>query len=107
MMNLKRLAPVGWAKAFAQHFQIGKAFVRRAHVFLPSLLRSVTVGTALCLRTWPAPLPTLRASALALACTASLAHAQGDATRGEKYFEDCASCHTLANGQNGVGPSLF
>jgi len=76
-------------------------------VFLPSVLRSVTVCTALCLRTWPAPLPTLRASALALACTASLAHAQGDATRGEKYFEDCASCHTLANGQNGVGPSLF
>src|SRR5437867_9129434 len=50
---------------------------------------------------------------LVLLCTfaftsfASLAHAQGDAARGEKYFEDCASCHTLANGQNGVGPSLF
>ena len=45
--------------------------------------------------------------ALALTCTASVAHAQGDAARGEKYFEDCASCHTLASGQNGVGPSLF
>jgi len=40
-----------------------------------------------------------------LSCTAGLAHAQ-DATRGEKHFEDCASCHALANGQNGVGPSL-
>jgi len=58
------------------------------------------------MRAWPAPLPTLRASALALVCTAGLAHAQGDATRGEKYFVDCASCHALANGENGVGPSL-
>jgi len=35
-----------------------------------------------------------------------MAHAQGDATRGEKQFEDCASCHAFASGQNGVGPSL-
>jgi cytochrome c2 len=45
--------------------------------------------------------------AFVLACMASVAHAQGDAARGEKYFEDCASCHALASGQNGVGPSLF
>ncbi len=30
----------------------------------------------------------------------------GDATRGEKRFEECASCHSVAAGQNGVGPSL-
>ena len=44
--------------------------------------------------------------ALALSFTASLAHAQGDAARGEKYFVDCASCHSLTAGENGVGPSL-
>ena len=55
---------------------------------------------------WPAPLPTLRLCALALTCTVSLAHAQGDAARGEKYFVDCASCHSLTAGENGVGPSL-
>ena len=44
--------------------------------------------------------------AVAICCVASVAHTQ-DATRGEKYFEDCASCHTLARGENGVGPSLF
>ncbi|MFL5068321.1 MAG: c-type cytochrome [Xanthobacteraceae bacterium] len=44
--------------------------------------------------------------ALALTCTASFAHAQGDAARGETYFVDCASCHSLAAGENGVGPSL-
>jgi cytochrome c len=63
-------------------------------------------------RSWRSSNPTRHAlarliCALALTCTASLAHAQGDAARGEKYFEDCASCHTLANGENGVGPSLF
>jgi cytochrome c len=30
----------------------------------------------------------------------------GDAARGEKRFEECASCHSVAAGQNGVGPSL-
>jgi cytochrome c len=45
--------------------------------------------------------------ALAICCVADVAHAQGDATRGEKHFEDCASCHSLMNGLNGVGPSLF
>jgi len=44
--------------------------------------------------------------ALVLTCAASLAHAQGDAARGEKKFEDCASCHSLTTGENGVGPSL-
>jgi cytochrome c2 len=44
--------------------------------------------------------------ALALTGSASLAHAQGDAARGEKKFEDCAACHSLTAGENGVGPSL-
>jgi cytochrome c len=104
---------VGWAKALALHLHLGNAIVRRAHQLFSCFLRSVMVGTALCLRTWkrmriwPAPLPTLRLCALTLTCSASLAHAQSDAARGEKRFEDCASCHTLASGQNGVGPSLF
>ena len=34
------------------------------------------------------------------------AYADGDAARGEKKFEECASCHIIAEGQNGVGPSL-
>src|SRR5215467_131715 len=37
--------------------------------------------------------------------TASAANA-GDAARGEKRFEECASCHSVAAGENGVGPSL-
>jgi cytochrome c2 len=103
---------VGWEKAFAQYFRTEEAIVRRAHQLVSTFLRSVMVGTALCLRTWkcmriwPAPLPILRLCALTLACSASLAHAQGDAARGEKKFEDCASCHSLTAGENGVGPSL-
>ena len=34
------------------------------------------------------------------------AQSQGDASRGEKKFEECASCHSVAAGENGVGPSL-
>jgi len=32
--------------------------------------------------------------------------ADGDSARGEKRFEECAACHTLERGANGVGPSL-
>lgn len=45
--------------------------------------------------------------ALALIAATTAAHAQGDAARGEKRFEECASCHTTVRGDNGVGPSLF
>jgi cytochrome c len=38
--------------------------------------------------------------------SASLAHADGDAARGEKKFGDCAACHSLQEGVNDVGPSL-
>jgi cytochrome c len=40
----------------------------------------------------------------ALAVTS--AHADGDAARGKKIFEECAACHSLEKGANGVGPSL-
>ncbi len=39
-----------------------------------------------------------------LATTA--AHADGDAARGEKKFEECAACHKVERGMNEVGPSL-
>jgi cytochrome c len=35
-----------------------------------------------------------------------IACAQGDAAKGEKRYEDCASCHSTKKGENGVGPSL-
>jgi cytochrome c len=35
-----------------------------------------------------------------------VAYAEGDAARGEKRFEECASCHSIEAGQNLVGPSL-
>jgi cytochrome c len=55
---------------------------------------------------------------LRLACAAALlaaaqlpvadaARADGDATRGEKRFEDCAACHSTERGVNNVGPSLY
>ncbi len=34
------------------------------------------------------------------------AFADGDPTRGEVRFKDCAACHRLDAGSNGVGPSL-
>jgi cytochrome c len=43
---------------------------------------------------------------LAVATATGLARADGDAGRGEKRFEECAACHSLESGKNGVGPSL-
>ena len=34
------------------------------------------------------------------------AQTDGDAGRGEQRFEECASCHSVAVGENGVGPTL-
>ena len=34
------------------------------------------------------------------------ARADGDAARGDKRFEECAACHSVEPGHNGVGPSL-
>jgi cytochrome c len=55
------------------------------------------------MRVWNA----LAALALAGAVLPGVAFAQGDAGKGEKKFEDCATCHSLKAGENGVGPSLF
>lgn len=43
----------------------------------------------------------------ALAALASPALAQGDADAGKKVFNKCKVCHSLAEGKNKVGPSLF
>ncbi len=45
------------------------------------------------------------AFAVLLAATGA-ARADGDAARGEKRFDECATCHSLKGGVNGVGPSL-
>ena len=37
---------------------------------------------------------------------ASMAHADGDAARGEKRFEECVACHALERGKDTVGPDL-
>jgi cytochrome c len=55
--------------------------------------------------------PTVRfavaASALTLLLAATgVARADGDAARGEKRFDECATCHSVKEGVNGVGPSL-
>jgi cytochrome c2 len=44
--------------------------------------------------------------AIVLLTTAAAAHAEGDAARGEKLFEECAACHATEPGKNSVGPSL-
>jgi cytochrome c len=50
---------------------------------------------------------TLLAGAVALLLAAAgTARADGDAARGEKRFEECATCHSTKQGVNGVGPSL-
>jgi cytochrome c len=46
-------------------------------------------------------------SAVVLMAAAGAARADGDPARGEKRFEECATCHTLERGVNNVGPSLF
>ncbi len=47
----------------------------------------------------------IAAMALLLAATLG-ARADGDAAKGEKRFEECATCHSTQAGVNGVGPSL-
>jgi cytochrome c len=50
---------------------------------------------------------TISAAATALFLAAGLAHAQGDAKRGQKLFEECHACHAVERGVQGVGPSLY
>ena len=45
-----------------------------------------------------------------LMLTASLAgqaHAEGDAKAGKSVFKKCKACHTVKDGKNKVGPTLF
>jgi cytochrome c len=44
--------------------------------------------------------------AIVLVAAAGAARADGDPARGEKRFEECATCHTVERGVNNVGPSL-
>ena len=37
---------------------------------------------------------------------AGSAAAAGDAARGKEVFQRCTVCHSLAEGENGIGPSL-
>jgi len=46
-------------------------------------------------------------AALTAVLATSAARADGDAARGEKRFEECATCHSTERGVNNVGPSLF
>ena len=46
-------------------------------------------------------------AAVALIVIAGAARAEGDAARGEKRFEECASCHMIESGANDVGPTLL
>jgi len=49
---------------------------------------------------------TLRLIVLSGSLAISGAHADGDVARGKKIFEECAACHSLERGANGVGPTL-
>ncbi|MFI5022562.1 MAG: c-type cytochrome [Alphaproteobacteria bacterium] len=44
---------------------------------------------------------------LALGFAGRIALAAGDAANGEKMFNQCKVCHSIVEGKNGVGPSLF
>ena len=47
-----------------------------------------------------------RLAAIVLVAAANAAHADGDAARGEKRFEECVACHSTERGANSVGRTL-
>jgi cytochrome c len=47
------------------------------------------------------------AVAMGLSAAIAPAAADGDAANGEKVFRKCKACHTVEEGKNRVGPSLF
>jgi len=57
--------------------------------------------------TVPASRAIARLAAIVLVAAAGAAHADGDAARGEKRFEECVACHSTERGANAVGPTLF
>ncbi len=50
--------------------------------------------------------PTALVATLTALALAAPALAAGSAARGKEVFQRCAFCHSLAQGENGVGPSL-
>ena len=44
--------------------------------------------------------------ACAVAMTAGVAFAEGDAAKGKKVFNKCKACHTLEAGKKKIGPDL-
>jgi len=47
------------------------------------------------------------AAGVSLLLLGSPALAEGDAAKGEKVFKKCMACHSVEEGQNKVGPSLY
>ncbi|CUH50922.1 cytochrome c family protein [Shimia sp. R11_0] len=45
--------------------------------------------------------------ALVLTLGGGMAFAEGDAKAGKKVFKKCKACHSLKEGQNKVGPTLY
>ncbi len=43
---------------------------------------------------------------LVLTVSGQLSGAEGDASRGQKLYEECVACHSLEPGVHGIGPSL-
>ncbi len=69
-----------------------------------------TAPAAATTETAPAAATTETAPAAAPAATETTAAAPagaGDAAKGEKVFRKCRACHQVAEGKNGVGPSLW
>ncbi len=48
----------------------------------------------------------LALAGLMIALAPTLAHAEGDAAKGEKVYKKCKSCHTVKKEKNKVGPHL-
>lgn len=55
----------------------------------------------------PSLSPGTIAFATLLAFAATPVHADGDAENGRRMFTRCQACHSLAEGKNLVGPSLY
>ena len=54
------------------------------------------------------PRHVLAVTTAALFAFAGLAYAEGDASRGQKRYEECAACHSLDKAASeSVGPSLY
>ena len=45
-------------------------------------------------------------TAMLLILSTGIAHAEGDAKRGEKMFEECRACHATERAGEGLGPDL-